>query len=298
MWSEEVERAALGMRRRAFEHTVKQQGGYLSQVCSSAELLSTLYLRVFQFEESEAPMSPRPFPGLPSTRRDRARIGGSYHGPKAPHLDRFIISPASYSLAALCALSQLGRLDGKALDQYRQDGGSLDLWPAPYTPGFETHSGRDGHGLAYAAGVALGRKLRGENGRVWVLLDAKELASGEVWESLHLLKSKPLTNLVVIINDPQMNEDVSPVVRGWLEACAPWEIQEVNGHDPLEIYAGTQVYQHEGPLLIHARTHPCQGMVYLSLAGLPLDYVRFKSSRARMNFEGAIRAELYKPKPR
>ena len=37
-------------------------------------------------------------------------------------------------------------------------------------------------------------------------------------------------------------------------------------------------------------------MVYLSLAGIPLDYVRFKNSRERMNFEGAIRAELYKPK--
>ena len=41
MWTDEVEQTALGMRRRAFEHTVKQQGGYLSQVCSSAELLST-----------------------------------------------------------------------------------------------------------------------------------------------------------------------------------------------------------------------------------------------------------------
>ena len=241
MWTAEVERAALGMRRRAFEHTVKHQGGYLSQVCSSAELLSTLYMRVFQFEESEAPRSPRPFPGLPSTRRSRSRVGGDYHGPRAPYLDRFIVSPASYSLAILCVLSQLGRLDGKSTDHYRQDGGSLELWPAPYTPGFETHTGRSAQGLAYAAGIAFGRKLRGENGRVWTLLDANELESGEAWEALNLLKSKPLTNLVVIINDSRMNDTTSPMAKGWFEACTPWEIQKVNGHDPLEIYAGTQV---------------------------------------------------------
>lgn len=296
MWIDQVKRAALEMRRRAFEHTVSFQGGYLSQVCSSAELLSTLYHKILQIEESEASLSPRPFPGLPSERRGRTRLGASYHGPNSPHLDRLIISPSSYSLAVLCALSQVSRIDGRATDQYRQDGGSLDLWGAPYTPGFETHTGQPAHGISYGAGVALGRKLRGENGRVWVLVDGSELRSGEAWEALHLLKAKPLTNLVLMINDAHFEEGASPIVRAWLDACKPWEPQSVDGHDPLALYASAQVYAQEGPLIIHAKTHPCHGMVYLSLAGLPLDYVRFKNSRERMNFEGAIRAELYKPK--
>lgn len=295
-WTEKVERSALRMRRKAFEYTVKTQGGYLSQVCSSAELLMTLYLKVLQLEESEAPPSPRPFPGLPSERRNRTQLGSAYHGPKLPHLDRFIISPASYSLAVACALSQVNRLDGRVSEYYTQDGSSLDLWPAPYTPGFETHTGRPGHGIAYAAGVALGRKLRGENGRVWALIDSSELKSGEAWEALHLLKAKSLNNLVLIINDPRFEEKPAPWVEGWLKTCAPWEVEQVDGHKPMELYASSQVYSHEGPLIIHARTHPCQGMVYLSLAGLPLDFVRFKNSRERMNFESAVRAELYKPK--
>lgn len=296
MWIDEVNSAALSIRRRAFEQTVKRQGGYLSQVCSSAELLCTLYLKTIRLEESEAPASPRPFPGLPSPRRPRTQLGLTYHGPQAPHLDRFIISPASYSLASFCTLAQLGRLDGKSIDQYGQDGSSLDMWPAPYSPGFELHTGRPAQGLSFAAGIALGRKLKGENGRVWVLLDSSELQSGEAWEALHLLRSKPLTNLVIVINDPRFNEEPDPWVSSWLGGCQNWQIQEVNGHDPAEIDQGCQVYQHEGPLVIHARTHPCQGMVYLSLAGLPLDFVRFKNSRERMNFESAVRAELYKPK--
>lgn len=296
MWTAKVERAALGMRRKAFEHTVKAQGGYLSQVCSTAELLGTLYLKVLQIKESEGPLSPRPFPGLPSDRQPLNRSGATYHGPQSPHLDRLIVSPASYSLAVTCALSQVNRLDGRVSEYYRQDGGSLDLWPAPYTPGFETHTGRPGHGIAYAAGIALGRKLRGENGRVWALIDAMELKSGEAWESLHLLKAKPLNNLVLLINDPRFDEEASPWVEGWLSACKPWDVHQVNGHDPMELYASAQVYSQQGPLIIHARTHPCQGMVYLGLAGLPLDFVRFKNGRERMNFEGAVRAELYKPK--
>ena len=296
MWIDQVKRASLEIRRKAFEHTVSLQGGYLSQVCSSAELLSTLYLKVLQIEESEVSLSPKPFPGLPSERRGRVKLGANYYGPRSPHLDRLIVSPSSYSLAVLCALSQVNRLDSRAIDQYRQDGGSLDLWGAPYTPGFETHTGQPAHGISYAAGVALGRKLRGENGRVWVLVDSAELKSGEAWEALHLLKAKPLTNLVVVINDAHFEEGASPWVKAWLNACHPWEAQSIDGHDPLELYASSQVYAQEGPLLIHAKTHPCQGMVYLSLAGIPLDYVRFKNSRERMNFEGAIRAELYKPK--
>jgi transketolase len=295
MWTEQVKDIALGIRRRAFEHTVRAHGGYLSQACSLAELLATLYVKVLQIEESEAPLIPKPFPGLPSARHPRARLGADYHGPTAPHLDRLIISASSYSLAVYSALTQTGRLDGKATDLYRQDAGSLDLWGAPYSPGMELHSGVPGSGLAVATGIAMGRKLRGENGRVWVLIDADELRSGLAWETLQLLKHKPLTNLTLLINHHYYDESAG-WAEGFYRACDPWEVHEVNGHEPMELYAASQIYVHEGPLIIRANTHPCQGMVYLSLAGLPLDFVRFKTSRDRMNFEGAVRSELYKPK--
>lgn len=37
VWQNQVKQAALGIRRRVFEHTIKNQGG-LSQACSSARL--------------------------------------------------------------------------------------------------------------------------------------------------------------------------------------------------------------------------------------------------------------------
>lgn len=295
MWTEKVKDVSLGIRRKAFEYTVKHQGGYLSQVCSTAELLATLYVKVLQIDDSNAPKVPKSFPGLPSNRSMTKHLGSHYHGPHAPHLDRFIISPASYSLAIYCALTQMYRLDGKALDVYRKEGSSLDLWLAPYSPGGTLHCGEPAIGLSVASGIAMGRKLRGENGRVWVLIDVDELGSGMAWETLMLLKHKPLNNLVILINHHYVDE-VPQWAQGFYNACQPWDIHEINGHDPMELYAAAKIYDSEGPIIIRANTHPCQGMLYLSLAGLPLDYVRFKGSRDRMNFEGALRSELYKPK--
>jgi len=296
MWTEEVTRAALGVRRRGFEHTAKHQGGFLSQVCSSAELLCTLYLRTLQLMESDAPMTPRPFPGHASLRKAISPLGPPYHGPEAPHLDRLIIGTPSYSLAVLCALTQVMRLDGKALESYRADGSSLPLWGGEHSPGFSLYGSPPGSSLGVAAGVAMGRKLRGENGRVWVLVDADELHHGAAWEAISLLKMKPLNNLVIVINSPYRDEG-QPQVDGVLAAAeaSHWRVERFDGHDPVAIDQAAQHYGGEGPLLLCAQTHPCQGMLYLSLAGLPLDFVRFKDSRERMQFEAALRSELYQP---
>jgi hypothetical protein len=41
-WEKEVLALADGIRMRVFEHTVEQNGGYLSQACSSAEIFAAL----------------------------------------------------------------------------------------------------------------------------------------------------------------------------------------------------------------------------------------------------------------
>lgn len=293
-WTDQVSRIALGIRRRAFEHTVKHQGGYLSQACALAEVLATLYVKSLQIDESNSPFNPRPFPGHPRTQNEVRRTGIEYYGLSAPHLDRLFISSGKYALAIYSALVELGRLDGKALDVYRQDGSSLETWGGPHAPGFASYGGQSGSVIALASGCALARKLKGENGRVWVVCDVDELQGGIGWEILQILKQKPLNNLVLVINHHYYDENPA-WAQSWYAACSPWKIHEIDGHDPELLHQTTQLYAQQGPLIIRANTHPCQGIVYMSLARLPLDYVRFKSSRDRMNFETAVRAELYKP---
>ncbi|AGK99670.1 hypothetical protein [Desulfoscipio gibsoniae] len=60
-WQDEIERVAYGVRRRVLEHTVVNNGGYLSQACSAAEILATMYIRIMNLGKTEEPLMPGPF---------------------------------------------------------------------------------------------------------------------------------------------------------------------------------------------------------------------------------------------
>ncbi|MDD4142825.1 MAG: hypothetical protein PHR20_08600 [Bacteroidales bacterium] len=47
------------------DHTLKNNGGYLSQACSSAEIFAALYLNVLKLGKVERPIVPAQFPGVP-----------------------------------------------------------------------------------------------------------------------------------------------------------------------------------------------------------------------------------------
>ncbi len=80
-WQGEVRRAARGIRQRVLQHTLDNEGGYLSQACSAAETLATLYLKVMNLGPSEAPRVPPPFPGVPSPENRHSFTGALYNGP-------------------------------------------------------------------------------------------------------------------------------------------------------------------------------------------------------------------------
>jgi transketolase len=133
--SREVQRVADAVRRRVLEYTLKNNGGYLSQACSSAELLATLYLRVMRLGPSQAPLTPLPFAGVPGADNPNAFTGGDYNGPRAPDLDRFIFSPVHYALVLYSLLIELGRLGPNGLDAFNQDGSTVELIGAEHSPG-------------------------------------------------------------------------------------------------------------------------------------------------------------------
>jgi transketolase len=75
-------------------------------------------------------------------------------------------------------------------------------------------TGSLGHGLPIAAGVALAKKLRGELGRVHVLLGDGECQEGTFWETLVFINERELDNLTIHIdkNDYQGSKAVSAEV--------------------------------------------------------------------------------------
>lgn len=299
MWQDEVKKVALNMRRRVFEHTIKNNGGYLSQVCSSADLLATLYLKVLNLGPSIAPPIPRPFAGAPGANNPNSFTGAGYHGETRSDLDRFLISPAQYALVIYAALIETGRMDPKGLDMFNQDGSSVEMIGAEHSPGMEVTTGSLGQGLSQAVGVALARKLKGDSGRVWILMSDGEFQEGQTWEAFEVMNFYDLSSmaLIVDINAQQCDgamESVMPLglIADKLRAFGA-QVIEVDGHDIDALAEAGQVIPEKGPLVILTYTDPCRGMEYLEKRRPRLHYVRFKSEEEKRELEEALRKELY-----
>jgi len=67
--------------------------------------------------------------------------------------------------------------------------------------GVECTTGSLGHGVGIAVGMALSKKLKKENGRIYVLLGDGECQEGVVWETLNIIRRHRLDNIVLIIDN-------------------------------------------------------------------------------------------------
>ncbi len=286
-----TEDVALGIRRRVFEHTIRNNGGYLSQACSAAEQLAWLYNEELNLGAPTLPMIPKLFAGVPSASNPDYHTGAGYNGPATPENDRLFIAPAHYALVAYATLVEVGRMAPEGLEMFNQDGSSVEMIGAEHSPGMEVHNGTLGIGLSTAAGLAWGRRRRGETGRNWVFMSDGEVQEGQTWEAVQAAAYHGIDNLFAImdVNDQQCDGAMSSVMevgdirRKFIEFGA--HCVEIDGHD-LDAMRQAVAEPHEGkPLVILARTSPFHAMPALEERFPRLHYVRFKSEdeRARMN---------------
>lgn len=293
-----TEEIALGIRRRVFFHTMKHNGGYLSQACSAAESLALLYNEFLTLGAPTLPKVPLPFRGVPSAQNPDAFTGAGYHGPFAPDYDRFFISPAHYALVIYSALIETGRMDEHALDYFNKDGGSVEMIGAEHSPGMEVTTGSLAQGLSMAAGVAWARKRKAEPGKVWVYMSDGEFQEGQTWECLAAIAYHGIDNLRVIVDvnrqqcDGAMSSvldlgDLAGRVSSFGVTC-----RSVDGHDLDALRHAAASAEPGKPLVILANTSPYQGMDFLKKRFPRLHYVRFKSTEERLEMQAALAAEL------
>lgn len=285
-WVDEVLRTASAIRRRVLEHTVKNNGGYLSQACSSAETLATLYLRIMNIGPSTAPPIPPQFPGVPKVGSERY-TGAAYNGDHLPDLDRLYISAVHYALPVYATLVEVGRMAEEGLAQFNQDGSTVEMIGAEHSPGHEVTGGSLGQTLSQAGGIALARRLRGETGRQWVFMSDGEFQSGQTWEALQALAFHRLDRLgiYVDVNGQQCDGRMADVMNvepleARLEAFGA-RVFSVDGHDPEQLASPADLEPDGRPLVVLAYTNPCQGIPLLEQRRPKLHYVRFKDAVER-----------------
>lgn len=293
-----TEVVALDIRRRVFEHSIRNNGGYMSQACSSAEQLAWLYNEELHFGEPTLPMIPKPFGGVPSAGNTGYRTGAGYNGPAEPQYDRLFIAPAHYALVAYATLIEVGRMAPEGLEMFNKDGSSVEMIGAEHSPGMEVHNGTLGIGLSTGAGLAWGRRRKGEPGRVWVFMSDGEVQEGQTWEAVQAAAYHGIDNLYAImdVNAQQCDGAMSTVmevgdVRARFEVFGA-RCVEIDGHD-IEAMRQAVKEPHLGkPLIILARTVPFHGMSFLKQRFPRLHYVRFKSEEERAEMNRAIAEEL------
>jgi transketolase len=86
------------------------------------------------------------------------------------------------------------------LKQYCHPGQHMGDHSNMTVTGVENSGGSLGHGLGYAAGLALSAKLRKEDYLTYVLTGDGECQEGSIWESAMFIGNRKLNNLIWIID--------------------------------------------------------------------------------------------------
>lgn len=293
-WTAAARRTAAGIRRRVLEHVLAHGEGYLSQACSSAEILAVLYTRALHLSSVVA-REPEPFGGVPGPGRASAGAGRWAYGKVGPEFDRFVVSPAHYALPVYAALVEVGRLAPSALDHFNRDGSTVEMIGAEHSPGFEVTTGSLAQGLSQAAGMALARHLRGDSARVWVFLSDGEFEEGQTWEALASASFHHLANLRMVVdaNGRQCDGEITSVAK--IEPLADRvqafgvAVAEVDGHDLIALEQALSEPA-PGPHLVIARTDPTRGVP--ALAGRRMLHAVRLSAEERRVYEAAYEEML------
>src|SRR3712207_521393 len=208
---ERIRQAAYRIRRNALDMGEVQGQGYIGQALGVADVLATVYTDQLRYRPED---------------------------PHWPDRDRFLLSIGHYAIALYAALAEAGTIPLEELETYGSDDSRLPMSAmASYTPGVEIPGGSLGHGLAVAAGMALGLRHQGNGARVFNLLSDGELDEGSTWEAALVCAHHGLDNVTAIVDVNALQADgptagvlrTEPVTDKW--TAFGWRAIRVDGND-------------------------------------------------------------------
>lgn len=184
--------------------------------------------------------------------------------------DQFILSKGHAAGALYVTLWSMGRLTDDDLKQFHKDGTRLSGHPPTRgIPEIPFATGSLGHGLGLAAGLALGKRIAGQPGRVFCLTSDGEWNEGSSWESLIFAGHQQLKNLTLIVDLNGLQgfgttEDVAGI-EPLAEKFRSFRFQtiEIDGHDTAALVDALSAPQ-DGPRAVVARTRKGAGVSFMA----------------------------------
>lgn len=136
-------------------------------------------------------------------------------------------------------LAEQGIIPREDLDRFaKEEDGKIEYLGLAETnvPGVWCNSGAAGHGLPIAVGMALAKKMKKEEGKVYCIMSDGGLNEGTTWEAAMLAAHHKLDNLVLIIDNNGWqamgrNDDIIRLKSGKVFESFGWAGANLNGHD-------------------------------------------------------------------
>ena len=211
---EELKKIASQVRRDIVRMVTDAKSGHPGGSLSSADVLTALFFNEMKIDPAKW---------------ERNGKGEDMFILSAGH-----ITPVYYSL-----LARRGYFPVAELATFRKYGTRLQGHPSVEKglPGIIQTSGSLGQGLSAAAGLALGKKLDGEDRYVYVLCGDGESEEGQIWEAAMFAAHHGLDHLIAMTdwNHQQIDGTVDEVAgEGDLEAkwkAFGWNVIVADGHD-------------------------------------------------------------------
>ncbi len=183
--------------------------------------------------------------------------------------DVFVLSKGHAAGALYVALWSVGLIEEDELASFHGDATRLAGHPAAgWHERITFATGSLGHGLGLACGVALGKRLRGEQGRVYCLLSDGECQEGSTWEALLFARHQKLANLMIMIDKNGLQGFGTTAEVASLDPLAEklsgfgLQVVEIDGHCPYALDAACKA-RPDGPMAIVLRTIKGRGISFM-----------------------------------
>lgn len=180
--------------------------------------------------------------------------------------DRIVISKGHAAMALYATLHVWGLIEREHIDRYLEDGTMLwgHVTRTPVAPAIDFSTGSLGHGLSYAAGLALGLRLRRSASRVFCVLSDGECDEGAIWEAALFASHHKLANLTAIVDYNKIQSigtttevlELEPFAAKW--SSFGWDVTDADGHDPAAL--APALARREAPSMVLAHTVKGKGI--------------------------------------
>jgi len=156
--------------------------------------------------------------------------------------DSFIMSKGHASLALYAGLYLSDKLSIEEFRTFCEPSSSLGGHPSSRKiPSVVLSTGSLGHGLPFACGLAMAKKNKAQEGRVYCLIGDGEANEGTTWESAMFAATYSLDNLTCFMD---FNKSGERAIR--MEGAAKrfsafgWSSFEIDGHSKADIVSAIQ----------------------------------------------------------